>query len=179
MMVLIFLIMHLRRSLVSQLVLQLMFTGSVTRYFYGKVNPWRHGKTKRLGDRTQVELVDIEDVFLVVRCVRLEVRSVTILRRAIQVVVLFDQFHELLLNVCQLALRELILIWPNFLLLQVAEEAKFVLENEEQCAARPIGTTCRPTNTMNVIIWVIWWIELDNPVNVREIESPLRYIRAE
>ena len=31
---------------------------------------------------------------------------------------------------------------------------------------------------MNIIFWIIWWIILDDPIDVREVESSLRYIRA-
>ena len=123
--------MNFLGSLVSQLVLELVLASSPSRYLNSEIDTRRHCKAEGFGDCAQVKLVDIKDVLLMMRCVRLKVRSVTVLRCTVQVVVLFDEFHELLLYVGQFALRELIFIRPDFLLLQVAEEAKFVLIYEK------------------------------------------------
>ena len=61
------------------------------------------------------------------RRVRLKVRSVTILGSTIQVIILFNEFHELLLYVGQFALGELVFTRSDFLLLQVAEEAELMV----------------------------------------------------
>ena len=64
------------------------------------VDPRRRRKPKALGHLDQVQLVHVEDGPQAVRRVRLQVRSVPVLGRLVEVVVLGDERLQLALDVC-------------------------------------------------------------------------------
>ena len=109
----------------------------------------------------------------------LQIRSVAVLCRAVQVVVPVNELHELLLDVCQLLSWELILVRSDFLLTQEAKEAKFVLQEEKESASTSFRAATGSTDAMNVVIWIIGRVILDHPVNFREIKTSLSHICAE
>ena len=53
-------------SLMAELIFQLVFPGSLPRYFDGQVNSWWYSETKGLGNGAQIKLVNVEDIALVV-----------------------------------------------------------------------------------------------------------------
>ena len=108
------LVVSLVCPLVAKLVLQLVLSNSLARDFDSQVNTWRYGKTEGFGDGAKVELVDVEYVTLVVRCVGLEIGAVAVLGCAVQIIVLLDQLHELFLNVGKFAFWKFILVWRDF-----------------------------------------------------------------
>ena len=54
-----------------------------------------------------------------------------------------------------------------------------MLQEEQQSATAALRTTACPTNTMDVIIGIIWGVKLDNPVNFREVKTSLSNVSAE
>ena len=106
-------------SLVSQLVFELVFASSSSRNLDCEVNPRRYCKAEALGDTTQIELVDVEDVSLRVTSIGLQEGPIAVFGRAVEIVVLLDKLHKLLLNVGQFRLWEFILIWLDLTLLQI------------------------------------------------------------
>jgi hypothetical protein len=64
-------------------------------------------------------------------------------------------------------------------LLQESQEAKFTLLKEKQCFSNSVFSSCSSSYSMNVIFWIIWWIVLDDPINIGEVKSSLCYISAQ
>lgn len=109
----------------------------------------------------------------------LQVAAVAILSRCVQVIILIDKLHELVLNVGQFVDGEFKLIWLYLLLFEEANEADLVLQQEEQGFATAVGATTSPTNSVDVIIGIIWGVVLDNPVNLWKVEASLCHIRTQ
>ena len=82
------------------------------------------------------------------------------------------------MHVGQLVFGELILIWLDFRLLEIAKESDFVFQEEEKSSSLAIGTTSSTTDSMNIIFGIIGRIVLDDPINQGEIQASLRYICA-
>lgn len=61
-------------------------------------------------DFLEIKLVYIEEVPLLVGGVGLQEGAVAVLGRAVQIVITFNQFHELLLDIGKLALWEFVLV---------------------------------------------------------------------
>ena len=156
-------------SLVSELICELVLTSGPARYFDGKVDAWRHSKAKRLGDGTQIKLINIKYVLLMMRGVGLQIWPVTIFGRTIQIVVLFDQFRELLLNIGQFTLWKLVFVRPNFLLLEISEEAELVLIYKKQGPSSAVSSSGCPADPMDIVIGVVGWVELNNPIDVWKV----------
>jgi len=85
----------------------------------------------------------------------------------------------LLLDIGQFALWELILNHRNLALLQVPEEPELSFEEEEESLSFGLGASGSSPDSMDVILRIIGWVELDNPVDVGEVESSLSNICAE
>ena len=117
-----FLVVSFVCSLMSQLVLQLVLSNCLPGGFHSQVNSWWYGKSKGFGNGAKVERIDVEYITLVVRGVSLEIGAVAVLGCAVQIVVLLNQLHELLLNVRKFVFWELILIWRDLGLLQESQE---------------------------------------------------------
>ena len=98
----------------TQLLFKFVFADSTALHLDVQVYTWGCGEAKRMCDLLQVELVDIEDLPLLVRGVRLQVGPVAVFGRAVQVVVSLDELHELFLHVGELVLGELVLIRLDF-----------------------------------------------------------------
>ena len=121
----------------------------------------------------EVEAIDIENVPLFVAGVGLQVRPISILRSAVQVVISLDEFGHLLGDIGQFFHRELILIRSNFFLSEEAQEAQFVLKQKEKRSAAAFRATTRPAHSMDVVIGVIRWVKLDNPIDLGKVKTSL------
>jgi hypothetical protein len=77
----------------------------------------------------------------------------------------------LTLNVRDSIGRETELVQGNLGLLQISQEPKFTLKEKEKTFSNLSCTGCT-TYSVNVIAWIIWWIELNNPIDSWYIESP-------
>ena len=51
------------------------------------------------------------------------------------------------------------------------QKANLARLQEYQTFALALSTSCSPSHTMNVVSWVIWRIDLQDPVNCRDIET--------
>ena len=111
--------------------------------------------------------------------VRLQVRAIAVLSRAVEVVVLLNELHELILNAGQLLHGELVLVGPHFLLAQEPQETKLVLQQEKQSPAATIGATTCPAHSVDIVIGIIGRVKLHNPVDLGEIKTSLSNICAE
>ena len=111
--------------------------------------------------------------------VGLQVRPVAIFRGAVEVVVPLYQLSHLFIDVGKLLGREFVLIWAHLALSQEPQEAKLMLKEEQESLATSFRTSTRSTDSMNVVIRVIGWVKLDNPVDLREIKTSLCDICAE
>lgn len=142
------------------------------------VDLWRHRETERLANLGKVELVNIKDLFKRVRRIGLKVRPVSIPRRRVEVMVLGNQALELLLHICNLFLRELILVERNFGDLEEAKEAKLARQKEKERLSR-FACTCSTADTVDVVSGVIRRVELDDPVNLGDVETTCSDVGAE
>lgn len=134
-----------------------------------QVHPWRCVETESLSHLNQVELVDIENRSQRMRSISLQVRPVSILRRLVEVVVLRNKLLKLTLNVDDLLAWEVELDDRNASLAEGREEADFGWLEEEEGTTLAVGTTGGTSDAVNVISWVIWWVELDDPVYVWDL----------
>lgn len=114
-----------------------------------------------------------------VRGVGLQTRSVAVLGTAVEVVVLLDQLHELVLDVGELALRELVLVGTDLLLLEVPKETYFVLVDEQQGLARATSSSRSSADSVDVVIRIVGRVVLHNPVDLREVKTSLSHVRAD
>jgi hypothetical protein len=114
-----------------------------------------------------------------VTSVGLQVGAIAILSCTVQVVVPFDELHELFLDTGQLLDWELVLIWAHFLLAEEAKETKLVLQQEKKSTATTIGATARTAHSVDIIIRIIGRVVLDNPIDLREIKTTLGHVCAE
>ena len=53
-----------------------------------------------------------------------------------------------------------------------------MLVDEEKGSTLTTGTSSSTANSMDVVLGIIWWVELHDPVNIREIETSLGNISA-
>ena len=111
--------------------------------------------------------------------VGLQVRPVAIFRGAVEVVVPLYQLSHLFIDVGKFLGREFVLIWSHLALSQEPQEAKLMLKEEQESLATSFRASTRSTDSMNVVIRVIGWVKLDNPVDLREIKTSLCDICAE
>ena len=84
----------------------------------------------------------------------------------------------LALNISNTISREGVLVQRDFRFLQVSQETKFALQQEQQTFpsfARSRG----PTHSMYVITRVIGRVVLNNPINFRDIKTSRSYVCAE
>ena len=82
------------------------------------------------------------------------------------------------MDVSKFIIGELILVWTDLRLLQESKEPKLVLVDEEKGSALATSTSSSTANSMDVVLGIIWWVELHDPVNIREIETSLSNIGA-
>ena len=83
------------------------------------------------------------------------------------------------MDVSKFIIGELVLVWTDLGLLQESKEAKLVLVDEEKGSTLATCTSSSTAYSMDVVFGIIWWVELDDPVNIREIETSLGNISAE
>lgn len=108
--------------------------------------------------------------------IRLEVAPVSIFCRAVQVVILVNQLHELFLDRSQFFNWKFVLIGLYLLKLKESDKSKFVLHQEHQSFPSTFLTSAGSTDAMDIIIRIIWRIVLDNPVNFRKVKTSLRNV---
>ena len=89
----------------------------------------------------------------------------------VQVVILADEHLKLALDVQDLLGGKLELDKRDLRLLEVTEEADLVGLQEHQTLALAVCTSCGTTDTVNVVSRVIRRVELDDPVDSRNIET--------
>ena len=111
--------------------------------------------------------------------VGLQVRSIAILSGAVQIVVPLNQLGHLFVDVRKLLCGELVLVWTHFLLPQESEEAKLVLQEEEEGASAALRASACSAHSVNIVIWIIGRVKLDDPIDFREIKTTLRNISAQ
>ena len=87
----------------------------------------------------------------------------------VQVVVLADEHLKLALDVENLLGRKLELDKWDLCFLEVANEADLVGLQEHQTLTLAVRTSCGTTDTVNVVSRVIRRVELDDPVDSRNI----------
>lgn len=66
--------------------------------------------------------------------------------------------------------REAKLVQRDLCFLEVAKESKFALEQKEKTFA-DFASTSSPPDTMNVLARIIRRVELDDPIDARDIQS--------
>ena len=88
------------------------------------------------------------------------------------------ELADLSLHICNLLLRELVLVKRHLGHLQEPQKAKLARQEEEQALARLAGTS-RSANAVDVVTRVIWRVKLDDPVDFRNVETASRHICAE
>lgn len=54
-----------------------------------------------------------------------------------------------------------------------------MLKQEQESSSLSIGTTGSTADSVNVIFWIIWGVELNDPVNIWEVETSLCNICAQ
>jgi hypothetical protein len=97
--------------------------------------------------------------------VGLEIRPIAILSRAIQVEVFVNQLHKLVLNLSKFIFGELIFIRLYLSLSEIPEESKLVLEQEEKGFTFACCSSGCPTDSMDIVLWIIGRVILNNPIN--------------
>jgi len=85
------------------------FTGA-TLDAEGDIDTRRRRKAKRNTHGLQIQVVHIENITMGMTCVGQNITSIRIARRAIEVIILFNQALQLTLNIGNLARRELIFV---------------------------------------------------------------------
>ncbi|KAI6777013.1 hypothetical protein HG530_000958 [Fusarium avenaceum] len=121
----------------------------------------RHRETEAPGNLGKIQLVDIKDTAQRVALV--------------QVVVLADELLELRLNVDDLVGGEVELDDGDTSGLEMRQEADLIGLKEHKRSTLAIVTSGGSTNTVNVVTRVIRRIELDNPVNRRNLSRVSKY----
>ena len=96
---------------------------------------------------------------------------IDVLTHLVQVIVLANEHLKLALDVQNLLGRKLELDERDLRLLEVAQETHLVGLQEHQTLALAVGTTCSTTDAVNVVSGVIRRVELDDPVNCRNIKT--------
>ena len=84
----------------------------------------------------------------------------------------------LLLNIRNLALWELVLIQRHLGHFQKPQKPKFTRQEEQQTLALFPGPGCT-ADSVDIITRVIWWVELDDPVDFWDIEPTGRDVGTE
>lgn len=126
-------------------------------------------ETKALGNLSKIQLVDIKDATQRVRSIGVQIAAVTVLGTLVQVVVLTDELLELRLNVDDLVGGEVKLDNGNAGGLEMRQEADLVGLEEHKGSALGVVASSGSTNTMNVVARVIRGVELDDPINGRNL----------
>lgn len=87
----------------------------------------------------------------------------------VQVIVLSDEFLQLRLDVDDLVRGEVELDDRNTGFLEVLQEADFRRLEEHQTASLALFASSGTTDSVDVVSGVIWGVELDNPINGRNL----------
>ena len=81
-----------------------------------------------------------------------------------------NKLFKLALNIDDLLRWEVELNDRNASLAEGREEADFGRLEEEEGTTLAVGTAGCATDAVDVVAWIIWWVELDDPVYVRDLE---------
>jgi hypothetical protein len=101
--------------------------------------------------------------------IRVKIRPIALLGTLVKVVVLANELLQPGLDVEDLLGREVELDDGNPSGLEVGEEADFARLEEHEGAAFGVAAACCTTDAVDVVARVIWWVELDNPVDCRDL----------
>mmetsp|Transcript_2587 Transcript_2587/g.9978 ORF Transcript_2587/g.9978 Transcript_2587/m.9978 type:complete len:386 (-) Transcript_2587:812-1969(-) len=126
----------------------------------------------------EVQLVDVEAVLVAVGRIRVHVRPVSIPRATMQVVVLLDHALELRLNVGDFIGRETVLCHRHACFSQVLKEPELLWQQEEQGLAYTLGPSGGSPDAMDVLLGLVWRIELNDPIDLRDVEAARSHICA-
>lgn len=97
----------------------------------------------------------------------------------VQVIILFYQFIQLILNICQAFIRELIFIHNDSSFLQMLEVFPFLRKQKNKCFTSCVESSAGSSHSMNIISCFVGRIKLHYPINLRNIESSSGYIGAQ
>lgn len=86
--------------------------------------------------------------------------------RLVQIVILSDELLELGLNVYDALRRKFKFDDGHASFPQVLQESDFRRLEKHQTATAPVCASSRSTDAMDVVSWVIRWIELDDPIHI-------------
>ena len=78
---------------------------------------------------------------------------------------------HLKLNISNFAPGEIELVERHSGLLEVPEEAKLLWSKDEQGVASASSASSRTSHSVNVLLWIISWVVLHDPVNGRNVET--------
>ena len=84
---------------------------------------------------------------------------------------------HLRLNVRDLVCREAELVQWDLRLFQETEEPKLAREKEHQRLA-DLACTSRPSDTVDVVTWIVRGVVLDDPIDVGNVEAACRDVGA-
>ncbi len=136
-------------------------------------------KAKCTGHAGEVETGQVEGALHMVGGVGEEVGTVGLLGRLAKVVVLRDKALELGSDVGELAGDELKLSEGEALLAEVGEEGSLRGQQKKQSASCLVITSGCATYAVDVVLGVVGWVELEDPVDVGEVEAALGDVGAE
>lgn len=96
----------------------------------------------------------------------------------VEIVILVDQFLKLGLNIHDLLGWEVELDHGHTSFLELTQEAYFVRLEEHQTLALAVRATCRTTDAVDIVSWVIRWVELHDPVHSRNVQPSSGHVCA-
>lgn len=100
----------------------------------------------------------------------MDVRSESLLCGLVEGIVSTDELLELGLNGGNLLLWKVVFGDGDVGFLEVTEETDFVGLEEEEGLSVTVHTTGGTPDSVDVVSWIIWRIELDNPINFWNLE---------
>ncbi len=127
----------------------------------------------------QVKRLHVEDLLERVGLVGPDIRLEGLLCTQVEEVICPDELLELWLDVGDLAPLKLELVEWHPGTLQVALEAELLRSEHEQCPATPSLPTGSAAHPMDVLLRVIRWVKLDNPVHIGDVQPAGSYVRAQ
>lgn len=80
------------------------------------------------------------------------------------------------LYVGDLVPREIKFVYGNARLLEISEKTELLGSQNEKSVAAAAFAASRSTDSVNIFLWIVGRIELDYPIDVRNIETSGRHI---
>lgn len=136
-----------------------------------QIHPRRHGESKPLRHSPQIQRLHIEHAPQAVARVRLQIATIPILGRLVEVVVLPDQLLELGLHIQDFFRGEVEFHQGHARLFQVRQKADFRGLQEEQGFAGSRGAPCGAPYAVDVVARVVGGVVLDDPVDGGDVEA--------